>query len=180
MTRDPRPVVLLLARGQLEIRACEYLMDRRHRPNNVDSKSFKRLFSVTNHVVRRIADARIQEMFAWYDLGCALHCARYAEVDDLNFASAVALLSEALEVHPSALRRYARVSEMIRPSELEFLSKLRGHDGLPLTWSHLDLLSEVRDKRERSARALETCAEGLTVRELASRIRRSTKRELPL
>ncbi len=143
----------------------------------MEARGIKRFFAVSEHLIRRIADARVEEMLAWYDLGYALHCARHGPADDLNFRAAVTVLSEALDVHPSALRRCARISEAVQPREIEFLSGLRGQDGLPLTWSHVELLSEVRAKHERREHAIETCAKGLSVRELASRIRCSAKGE---
>jgi hypothetical protein len=71
-----------------------------------------------------------------------------------------------------SLRRYARVSEAIRSSEFEELLALRNRYGLPLTWSHVEELAEVRTSNLRKQFAEWAISEALSVRDLATRVRR--------
>ena len=162
------------SQGGFQIMSDRFLIGRGP-TGNVGPRPFYRFAAVTEHIVLRVAEAQVQEILAWYDFGCALHYARYAEVEGLKLSSVITPLAGALDLHPSALRRYARVSEAIRPGELAFLIRLRGLDGLPLRWSHLELLSDVRSAERRRELAIEACSEGLSVRKLAGRIRDSAK-----
>jgi hypothetical protein len=127
--------------------------------------------NVVARVVLRMAQARVEEMRARYHLGGLLREARRGKLD-LQAAAVVASLHSVTRIHPSALRRHARVAETMGNDEFASLTSLRGSDGLPLTWSHLELLSEVRPAARRRELAELAVCEGLSVRRLAARIRR--------
>jgi hypothetical protein len=83
------------------------------------------------------------------------------------------MLAKRLGVDPSALRRYARVSETITSREFAWLMKQRTPRGAPLTWSHVEVLARERDADRRQALALAVAAEDLSVRALATRVLKS-------
>lgn len=78
-------------------------------------------------------------------------------------------------VDVSALRRYARVSETLRPPEFEALVSRRTTAGLALTWSHLELIARVRSRNRRQAIARLCFEESLSVRGLAAVVERERK-----
>jgi hypothetical protein len=127
--------------------------------------------AVTSHIFARIAAASVDDVQARYDLGTVLLRLRRDAAGERS-RPAVRALAERLGVDPSALRRYARVAETIGAEELGWLVKLRSARGMPLSWSHLDLLSRVRDAPRRRVLAEAVVAEDLTVRALTIRLRR--------
>ena len=50
---------------------------------------------------------------------------------------------------PSALRRFAQVSDVIPPGEFQWMMRLRSPRGAPLTWSHVELLARLRSAEKR-------------------------------
>src|SRR6516165_160939 len=108
-------------------------------------------------------------MRARYDFGRVLHSLRQHR-SKAGGIGALRLLSKRLGVDPSALRRYARVSETISSREFGWLMRQRTPRGAPLTWSHVELLSRERDPDRRHALATTTASEDLSVRALASRL----------
>jgi hypothetical protein len=107
---------------------------------------------------------------ARYELGRLLLHVRYRSVTE-SLSEALQSASEALQVTPNVLRRYARVSGVIGPEEFAELIELRGIHGMPLTWSHLELLATLRPSRERRALASEIVDHGLSIRATVQRIR---------
>ena len=128
-----------------------------------------RIEAVTTHIVHRLAAAAVDDMRARYDFGRVLQSLRQHR-SKAGGVGALRLLSKRLGVDPSALRRYARVSETISSREFGWLMKQRTPRGAPLTWSHVELLSRERDPDRRTALATMAAAEDLSVRALASRI----------
>jgi hypothetical protein len=128
-----------------------------------------RIEAVTTHIVHRLAAAAVDDMRARYDFGRVLQSLRQNR-STAGGVGALRLLSRRLGVDPSALRRYARVSETITSREFVWLMKQRTPRGAPLTWSHVELLSRERDPERRQALALIAASEDLSVRALASRL----------
>ncbi len=128
-----------------------------------------RIDAVTTHIVQRLAEAAVDDMRARYDFGRVLHSLR----QNRPLAGGIGtlrLLSKRLGVDPSALRRYARVSDTISAREFAWLLKQRTPRGAPLTWSHLEILSREREPERRRTLALAAAAEDLSVRALATRL----------
>ena len=126
--------------------------------------------SVCNRTLQRIAEAILSEIEARYEIGKFVHALRYANARAAG-AAPLLMLSERLHLDSSVLRRYARVTEVIRPSELRSFTSLRTPRGLPMTWSHLECLSTVRHLGRRTELTIIAATDELSVRELALRIR---------
>jgi hypothetical protein len=118
----------------------------------------------------RVALAAREDIRARYEIGRLVHGLRY-ECTDNKAARALARLSSALNLKPGTLRRYARVTETISPDEFE---EYVDQDGMPLTWSHLEELAEVRSISVRRRCAEQATSEKLSVSALRKRIRLST------
>jgi hypothetical protein len=129
-----------------------------------------RVWATAAHVAERLTTAAVDDIWARYDLGRIVHQIRYDSSGDLT-ARTLANLARALGMHPSALRRYARVTERIAPSELAELLELRDPHGRPLSWSHFEKLAEApaADMRRRCAK--EVIAATLSVLQVAARLR---------
>jgi hypothetical protein len=110
----------------------------------------------------------LADVQARYDFGRRLHALRYAQTERVG--DSLRSVAELTLMHPSVLRRFARVAEAIHPPELEGLMALRTPRGLPMTWSHLEELTVVRNRARRHDFATTTVAEGLSVRALRRRI----------
>ncbi|HLK40503.1 MAG TPA: hypothetical protein VKU41_27310 [Polyangiaceae bacterium] len=124
-------------------------------------------------IARRLADAAEEDMRARYDLGRAL---ALVEDDRTELQNDVA---NALGVHRSLLRRYARVATVIRPDELDGLVRLRDRVGMPLSWSHIEHLAEITSAKIRESMAKRVIAEGLSVRALRSRLQQGWRSHGP-
>ena len=120
--------------------------------------------------LERLSAAAEREMHLRYELGRFLHGVRYGAPGNLP-PDVLERIAQVLGWHPSALRRCARVTEIIAPEEFAHISKLRGSRGWRVTWSHVELLSEVRNRGARWAFAESVIRERLSVRALAARIR---------
>ena len=77
-----------------------------------------------------------------------LHAARYAD-ETVYGHKVVDAIAATLSTDSSALRRQARVSEAISPPEFDNLVRVRLAGGLPMSWSHLEVLARVRCKNQR-------------------------------
>jgi hypothetical protein len=133
-----------------------------------------RVRAIALHVVQRLAEVGVEDVQSRYNLGCVAHQIRYDSSG--QFARcALAEFADAVHLSVGVLRRYARVSEVIGAHELAEFLTWRTRCGLPLTWSHLELLSEVRGKMARRRWAEEAIREGLSVRELGRRSRCSRR-----
>jgi hypothetical protein len=128
-----------------------------------------RIDAITTHIVHRLAAAAIDDMKARYDFGRVLQSLRSGR-PQAGGTGTLRLLSRRLGVDPSALRRYARVSETISPREFTWLMRQRTPRGAPLTWSHVEVLARERDPDRRQVLAAATAAEDLSVRGLATRL----------
>src|ERR1700723_1547112 len=85
-------------------RAGRFQTDRMiARQSELDS----RIGAITSHIVRRLADAAVEDMRARYDFGRVLLTLR-SESRNPAGAGVLRLLANQLEVDPSALRRYAQ------------------------------------------------------------------------
>lgn len=121
-------------------------------------------------ISRRLAIAAEEDIRARYDLGRALRAVRDGEPAAVQALEAVA---DALGVHWTLLRRYVRVATVIPPAQLEAFVALRSQRGMPMTWSHLEHLAEIRSARMRAVFAARIAAEGWSVRALKANVRES-------
>ncbi|WP_394824100.1 hypothetical protein [Pendulispora albinea] len=117
----------------------------------------------------------VDELRGRYELGQFLHRVRYDAMEDIPF-DAFEGLGRIFGMHPSALRRCARVTEVFTADEFEAVLALRDARGLVVTWSHFEMLALVRGREARLRLANQIVAERLSVRDLAARIRRNRKR----
>jgi hypothetical protein len=129
-----------------------------------------RIGAITSHIARRLADAAVEDMRARYDFGRVLMTLRSGNRNPAG-AGVLRLLAHQLEVDPSALRRYAQVSEVIAAGEFDWLMGLSNRRGAPLTWSHIEILARVRSPEERRQLAAASARESLSVRGLSERLR---------
>jgi hypothetical protein len=130
----------------------------------------QRVSAITSHIVRRLADATVEDMRARYDFGRVLQTLRSRG----RGAAGTGILrgiADRLRVDPSALRRYAHVSEAISPLEFAWMTDLTSARGVPLTWSHVELLARVSDAERRRQLALATVEQDLSVRDLSVLVR---------
>jgi hypothetical protein len=127
--------------------------------------SAPQLAAVAVHLLARMSEAAVADMQARYDLGQVVHRLRYGE-ECAARRDHIALLASSFDIHPSALRRMARVSESVSPGEFRYFCALRDSRGIPLTWSHLEVLSEIRYAPRRRELADLASARRLSVREL--------------
>ena len=129
-----------------------------------------RVTAITGHIVQRLAAAAVDDVEARYDLGKVLLTLRNESAE----RSALRVLAESLGFDPSALRRYARVRTTICPDEFTWLSTLRTRRGMPLSWSHIELLAREPNRQRRMELATAVVTEDLSVRALHSRLYVST------
>ncbi|WP_394824923.1 hypothetical protein [Pendulispora albinea] len=138
------------------------------------------LEAMAAHLVDRFAKVAIDNIRARYELGQLVANTRY-DRGCAKGTTGLDRLSNALDVHSTALRRCARVCTTFTRDELEAMLSLRRPNGLPVTWSHLELVSEVTSRHTRWILVQRAVAEGLSVRELAALIRdtRQSRRTTP-
>jgi hypothetical protein len=125
------------------------------------------LDAISLHIAARLTAAAEEDLRARYDIGWVAHVARY----EGDGATALKQLRDRFALDETALRRYARVSETLSSSEFKWVVNLRTPRGLPLTWSHLELLQKVRSSPHRRVLATLAARDGWSVRELAARVR---------
>jgi len=138
--------------------------------NAANSGLDPRIEAIASHIGRRLADAAVEDMRARYDFGRVLHTLRNRG-RGLEGAGALRVLAGRLAVDPSALRRFAQVSDVIPPGEFQWMMRLRSPRGAPLTWSHVELLARLRSAEKRRALATAVVEEELSVRALFQRLR---------
>jgi DNA-binding NarL/FixJ family response regulator len=131
--------------------------------------------SAASRLLTGMADAAVADLRAQYAIGQFVHCLRYPGPDETSGLQHLVALGLRLDLHPSALRRRARVSETVRADEFEALLALRSPRGLPLKWSHFELLSAVRSRSRREATAIRILAEDLSVRECVALVRAAAR-----
>jgi hypothetical protein len=127
--------------------------------------------SVATRLLTSMAEAAVADLKAQYQVGCAIHELRYPAPGESPDARGLAALGKRLGLDPSALRRRARVTETIGPHEFAMIVELRSARGLPLTWSHLEVLSTVRSRARREAIAREVAEGELSVRQCSAMAR---------
>jgi hypothetical protein len=107
--------------------------------------------------------------------GSFIHLLRYASSADCP-AGVIRDLAAQVGVDGSGLRRCARVAETIGPDELSEILAWRTSKGLPLKWSHLEVLALERNRERRRDLATAAVAGNLSVRALSSRLERGGRR----
>lgn len=130
-----------------------------------------RVQAVVRHVVVRLAEIQSEEIQVRYDLGEVL-CTLRRVMPGPARAAELSSIAKWMRVHPSALRRYARVAETIDRMEFAQLRMLRTARGTALTWSHVEHLAQQRDRERRKTLAAAVADHDLSVREVADRLRR--------
>ncbi|HEY3822676.1 MAG TPA: hypothetical protein VGL81_36175 [Polyangiaceae bacterium] len=127
-----------------------------------------RLATTTARALERMTRARSDELRARYELGRIVHFARY---DETRGSEAVRELATVTSLDISAVRRLARVTEIVGPKEFEtWLAASLAH-GYAFTWSHLEVLANIRVRAARAKLATEAIAARMSVRELRARLR---------
>jgi hypothetical protein len=121
-------------------------------------------------VAQRIGDLETQYLHARYEISRALHTVRYRS-PNRTAQRGLARLSQKLGLDESTLRRWARVSEVIQRDEFASIIHLRNPHGLPLTWSHIERLTRLRNREERRAAAAQAALGNWSACELSRRIR---------
>jgi hypothetical protein len=134
---------------------------------------------VIQHFAERRAAIAARDLIWRYDVGVLAHKLRYDVSDDWR-PRPLLKLSSMLDIHPDTLRYYARVAEVIAPTEFAAYVGLRNRHGMGLTWSHLEELAKCRSPEVRRRCAQQASSEELSVRELAKRIRSATKAQSEL
>jgi len=127
-------------------------------------------------IVNRIAQAAIEDMRARYEIGEVAHQIRYNS-ENRDTSALLRGLARLLNMDASRLRRYARVAESIRATEFAALLGLRGYCGLPLTWSHVELIAQGRTAAGRRQVAEDVLSGMLSVRALRVRMGRAAARD---
>jgi hypothetical protein len=122
-----------------------------------------------DEVVRHLAEARRAEALERFAAGDVIHLMRYAREAGPR---AIRQLAMRLALDESGLRRFARTAEVIRAGERGSLLALTDARGLPLTWSHLELLAGIRGSAVRMRVAQMVLAERLSVEKLRQWARR--------
>ncbi|WP_394851005.1 hypothetical protein [Pendulispora rubella] len=143
------------------------ILEERHRQSDNAPVPLEEMAA---HLVDRFAKVAIDNIRVRYELGQLVANARY----DRRSAKGVTpldRLSNAMDVHSTALRRCARVCTIFTRDELEDMLRLRRPNGLPVTWSHLELVSEITSRHTRWHLVQRAVNEGLSVRSLAALIR---------
>lgn len=128
-------------------------------------------------IASRIADAAAEDLRARYELGRLVHHLRY-DSSDRHASRAISKLGLASGLAVATLRRYARVTEMIKPLEFEELTRARGPRGPSLTWSHIEELAEARSTELRRRCAVAAVNESLSVSALRARVRAASEGEV--
>lgn len=85
-------------------------------------------------------------------------------------SGAVGKIAHELGVDESTLSRYAKVADAWTKPEIVALAKMKNAHGLPLTWSHLVEIADVKDGRRRRGLVGKVIEEGLSVRGLRALI----------
>jgi hypothetical protein len=121
-------------------------------------------------ISNRLAEAAVEDLRARYELGRLVHRLRYDSAEP-HAMRAISKLAGACGLRVATLRRYARVTEMIRPVEFDELTRNRGPRGPSLTWSHIEELAEARNSEVRRKCAEAAVSEALSVSALRARVR---------
>ena len=129
------------------------------------------LRAVYDDIVKKINTATTKTGELQYDIGLKVQLVM--DAPDKYDTQAVQKLAEALggEFNPSTLRAYARVASTFNREEVTAVLSVDNKYGRRLTFSHLGALSAVSKKTDRVKLLRLASAEGLTVKQLAAKIR---------
>jgi hypothetical protein len=122
--------------------------------------------AMVTYVRERLVTALLDDVKARYDLGQVVHKLRYPAAGDSCPTVTLAALARMSGHGPRALRRYARVAEIINAEELADYLELRTPRGMPLSWSHLEELMRVHSRTRRREFAATAAGENLSARAL--------------
>ena len=125
-----------------------------------------RLAHVLARVTGSFAEARRSQVWARFAAGDAVNVLR----QPAGSSGEIRALAACLDIDESGLMRLARTSALIHPPERLALLGLNDARGLPLSWSHLELLARARGADRRLHLAQCALAEGISVRELRERL----------
>jgi hypothetical protein len=112
----------------------------------------------------RIAKATVADAMVRHDIGTVVKKVRGNRAK--YGARALAQLERAFDFDENTLRRFEAVAELWTASGLAKLLARKNSKGLPVSWSHLELLAEVASDGKRDKLIEKTLAESLTVRQL--------------
>jgi hypothetical protein len=135
------------------------------------------IYAAASQIADRMAEAAAEDLRARYELGRLVHRLRY-ESSDHDAMRAISKLGAASGLALATLRRYARVTEMIRPVEFHEMTRARGPRGPSLTWSHIEELAEARSTEVRRRCAEAAVNESLSVSALRARVRMASTGEV--
>lgn len=121
---------------------------------------------------RLLASSEKQDVRTRYEIGRVVAQVRGERAK--YGSDAVGKLERALGLDENTLRRYERIANTWTPTQVSTLLKRTNPYGRPLSWSHLDVLAEVVDEKKRESLLKQALREGLSVRELAKRVRGGT------
>lgn len=131
---------------------------------------WQQMCAAAAQIADRIAEAAAEDLRARYELGRLVHRLRY-ESSGRQAMRTISKLGLASGLAVATLRRYARVTEMIKPVEFRELTRARGPRGPSLTWSHIEELAEARSTEVRRRCAEAAVHESLSVSALRARVR---------
>lgn len=124
--------------------------------------------------VAGLTDLEVCALRVRYALGQSLRRASQEEGARVVGHVSASLRAAGLRLDVSALRRIRRVASVIRPDEFEDLVTLRSAAGLPLKWSHLELLASLRVRARRTKTAHAILAAMLTYKSATEIVRTTT------
>ena len=131
---------------------------------SIKAQQQKNLITKCDEAGAALATADRDDMRARYKVGRIV-----GEVmDEAKYGqNAVEVMEEKLRRDKKTLYRYARVAQLWPAAEFERLVRKKDAAGLPVTWSHLEVLVEVEDGRVRKgllSKALKKCWSVRTLR----------------
>ncbi|SEN18295.1 hypothetical protein SAMN05444354_1335 [Stigmatella aurantiaca] len=121
---------------------------------------------------KKLAGSEKQDAQVRYEIGRVV--AKVRGASPRYGSNAVGQLERALGLDENTLRRYELIASTWTPAQFAALLKRTNLYGRSLSWSHLDVVAAVADARKREGLLDEALREGLSVRELASRVRGRT------
>jgi hypothetical protein len=118
---------------------------------------------------KMLANSERQEVHVRHTIGLVVARVRGARAK--YGSDAVGQLERALGLDENTLRRYERIATTWTAPQISTVLKRTNPYGRPLSWSHLDVLAEVTDAKKREDLLDQALRDGLSVRELAGRVR---------
>jgi hypothetical protein len=111
------------------------------------------LASTAEAYLVELAGAELRALRARYNLAQSIRGAYQEHGPRIIAQVSATLCGVGLRFDCSVVRKLHRVAGVIRPAEFEDLLRLQFPSGLPLKWSHLELLSCLHSRQQRSAAA---------------------------